>query len=68
MWQFTALPTPITPIVIPGAPGQFQLLQCSVPAGTTCTFRRLDTPVTNLSTPTSNGTVILIFPSAEGSS
>lgn len=63
----TASPTPTSPILIGGTPGQFQLFHCSVD-GRTCTFRRLDIPVTNLSMTAANGTVIVILPSAGGSS
>jgi xanthosine utilization system XapX-like protein len=62
----TASSTPTSPILIGGAPGQFHLLHCSA-GGATCTFRRLDTPVTNLSTTAANGTVIVILPPAGGS-
>jgi hypothetical protein len=63
----TASPTPASPVLIGGPPGQFQLIHCSA-GGTTCTFRRLGTPVTNLSTTAANGTVIVILPSPGGSS
>lgn len=58
----TASPTTISPILIAGASSQFQL-RCSVPAGATGTLRQLDTPVTNVSTPSAHGRVIVIVPS-----
>ena len=63
----TASPTRASPVLIGGTPGQFQLIHCSA-SGTTCTFRRLGTPVTNLTTTAANGTVIVILPPAGGSS
>ena len=63
----TASPTLASPGLIGGTPGQFQLVHCSAD-GTKCTFVRLATPVTNLSATAANGTVIVIFPSPEGSS
>jgi hypothetical protein len=61
----TASPTPISPSLIGGTPSQVQL-QCSVPAGTSCTLGPLDTPVTIVPAPPAQGAVIMIFPSAEG--
>ena len=55
----TASPTAISPVLIGGASGQFQLW---CPA--TGTLRPLDAPVTIVSTPTAGGTVIRIFPPA----
>jgi hypothetical protein len=62
----TASPTPASP-AFGGAPDQFQLIHCSA-GGTTCTFRRLASPVTNLSTTAANGTVIMILPPPGGPS
>jgi hypothetical protein len=63
----TASSRPASPVFIGGTPDQFQLIHCSA-GGTTCTFRRLATPVTNLSTTAANGTVMVILPSPGGSS
>jgi hypothetical protein len=62
----TASPT-ASPAFIGDTPDQFQLIHCSA-GGTTCTFQRLATPVTNLSTTAANGTVIVILRPAGGSS